>query len=122
MSTKIRLYNDNIDERLDFLERQSKQCDVIVKNIPYRSDENMRNLVYDICDSIKFTNVESIKSAFRMSRISNKSNPIIMKFYDRSDKHDFMRGYLNYNKLNLNDLGSFKVESNNVRCIDAKEQ
>ncbi len=105
LSTKIRLFNDDIDERLDFLERQSKQCDIIIKNIPYRPEENMRNLVYDTCDAIKFSNVKTIKSAFRMSRSSNRSNPIVMKFYDRSDKHDFMRAYLNYNMLNLNDLG-----------------
>lgn len=65
MNDKVHQLNDNIDERIDFLERQTKLCDVVIKNIPYRQDENMQNIVHDICGAINYKNTSAIKTAFR---------------------------------------------------------
>lgn len=106
---KIQKFSEDVEDRIDYLERQSKLCDVVVKNVPYRSDENMRDLVYDLCDAVAFKNVNAIKSAFRMSKQETKSNPIVMKFYDKQDKREFMSAYFRNQKLNLSDLG-FKTK------------
>lgn len=101
--------NNIFEDKIDHLERQTKQCDIVVKNIPYRRDEEMRDYVYGICDAIRYTNIDAIKSAFRLSNTTNKSNPIIIKFYDVSDKRNFMQSYLQRCNLNLMDLG-FKTK------------
>ncbi len=107
--------NNDMEDRIDYLERQTKLCDVVVKNIPYRQDENMENLVYDICDAIQFNNTSSIKSAFRLSRNQNRSNPIIMKFDEIADRHYFMQAYFQHPLLNLTNVG-FKTKQRIVIC------
>lgn len=115
MNDKISKINNEMEDRIDYLERQTKLCDVVIKNIPYRQDENMENLVYDICDAIVFKNTGAIKSAFRLSRYENRSNPIIMKFYEIADKRDFMEAYFHHPLLNLTDVG-FKTKQRIVIC------
>lgn len=102
---KVMKFSDDIENRIDYLERQAKLCDIIIKNVPYRQDESMKNTVYDLCDAIGYKNTGAIKSAFRLSLNSNKSNPIVMKFYDTEDKRDFMHAYFQRKNLNLSDLG-----------------
>lgn len=106
---KIDKFSVDVEDRIDYLERQAKLCDVVIKNIPYRHDENMSNYVYNLCDVIRYNNTNSIKAAFRLSRNQSKSNPIIMKFYDVADKRDFMHAYFQCQNLNLSDLG-FKTK------------
>lgn len=102
---KINKISNDMEDRIDYLERQTKLCDVVVKNIPYRQEENMENLMYDICDAIKFSNTGTIKSAFRLSTSQNRSNPIIMKFDEVADKRNFMQAYFQHPLLNLTDVG-----------------
>lgn len=115
VTDKICKLNDDVENRLDFLERQTKLTDVVIKNIPYNNDENMENLVFSICDSIEFKNTRAIKSAFRLSRNRNKSNPIIMKFYDTSDRREFMYAYFGHQQLNLTNLG-FRTKMRVIIC------
>lgn len=90
-------------------------CDVIIKNVPYRQDENMQNYIYDLCDAIEYQHIKAIKSAFRMSKNNNRSNPIILTFYDVADKREFMYAYFKHQKLNLSDLG-FKTKLRIIIC------
>lgn len=112
---KIRLLNEDVDDRIDFLERQAKICDVVIKNIPFRQDENMESIVYDICYAIDYKNTNAIKSAFRLSRNQNRSNPIILKFFEVADKREFMYVYFKHQQLNLSDVG-FKTKLRIVIC------
>ncbi len=109
VTEKIEKFSECVEDRIDYLERQAKQCDIVIKNIPYRHDESMENYVYDLCGAIRFNNTNSIKSAFRLSRNSSKSNPIVMKFFNVADKRDFMHSYFQCQNLNLTDLG-FKTK------------
>lgn len=106
---EITKFSDGVEDRIDYLERQAKQCDIVIKNVPYRQDESMKDYVYNVCRAIGYNNTDSIKSAFRLSRNTNKSNPIVMKFYDVADKRDFMRAYFQCQNLNLMHLG-FKTK------------
>lgn len=115
VTKKIRLLNEDVDDRIDFLERQTKLCDLVIKNIPYRQDENMENIVYDICYAIDFKNTKAIKSAFRLSRNQNRSNPIILKFFEVADKREFMYLYFKHQQLNLSDVG-FRTKLRIVIC------
>lgn len=115
MTEKIRLLIEDVDGRIDFLERQTKLCDVVIKNIPYRQDENIENIVYDICYAIDYKNTNAIKSAFRLSRNQNRSNPIILKFFEVADKREFMYVYFKHQLLNLSDVG-FKTKLRIVIC------
>lgn len=115
MNDKISKINNEMEDRIDNLERQSKLCDVVIKNIPYRQDENMENLVNDICDAIEFKNTRAIKSAFRLSRNQHKASHIIMKFYEISDKRYFMEAYFQHPLLNLTDV-RFKTKQRIVIC------
>lgn len=102
---KISKFSDGVEDRIDYLERQAKLCDIVIKNVPYRHDENMKNYVFDLCGAIGYNNTNAIKTAFRLSRNSTKSNPILMKFYDTADKRDFMHAYFQCRNLNLTNLG-----------------
>lgn len=115
MDNKFRRLDNDIDERIDQLERQAKLCDVIIKNIPYGQDENMENIVYGICDAINYKNTSAIKSAFQMSKSHQRSNPIIFKFFELADKRDFMYEYFQHQGLNLSDVG-FKTKVRIVIC------
>lgn len=106
---KVASGSEGVEDRIDYLERQAKLCDIVIKNVPYRQDEDLKNYIYDLCDAIKFNNTNAIKAAFRMSRNATKSNPIVMKFYDVADKKDFMHAYFECKNLNLTDLG-FKTK------------
>lgn len=87
MTDKINKFNDDTEDRLERERERDK--------------------------SSSATN--GIKSTFRLSRNQNKSNPIIMKFYDLADKRDFMFAYFKNQKLNLTDLG-FKTQLRIVIC------
>lgn len=115
MSDKMSALNNDLDDRIDLLERQSKLCDVVIKNIPYRRDENMKDIVYDICHAIEFKSINAIKSAFRMSSNQNRSNPIVVKFYDVDGKRDFMYGYFQHQQLNMGDVG-FHTKQRIIIC------
>ncbi len=115
MTDRISKLSDDVDDRIDYLERQAKLCDVLIKNIPFRQDENMNDIVYDICGSIEYKNTSAIKSAFRMTRNESRSSPIVMKFFDVVDKREFMYAYFKHQQLNLSDVG-FKTKLRIVIC------
>ena len=102
-------YNAIIDNEVRHNAAPQTQDHIVIKNVPYRQDESMKDYVYDVCRAIGYNNTESIKSAFRLSRNTNKSNPIVMKFYDVADKRDFMHAYFQCQNVNLMHLG-FKTK------------
>lgn len=102
LENKLLKIETEMSQRINYLERQSCSCDIIVAGIPYLSNENVSELIRKICSKIGIEN-PGISSVFRI-KSSKQVSPIVIKFNNFESKKKVFKNYLNYNKLCLNDV------------------
>lgn len=111
------------DLRICSLERAQCLHDVVINNIPYMENEDVKSIYVKICEAIGFCGgLHAISSTFRLP---NKSLPaattatnlstssknrfsaplIIVKFVNVDYSHQFISAYLKFKILNLTHIG-----------------
>lgn len=94
--------NKALDERVDYLERESKSCEITISDIPFAEGENIKSIVANIlklfeCD----LDMSAIINCFRIQT----QNVIILKFMSPEHKFKFMVQYFKHREINLSHLG-----------------
>lgn len=101
---------DDIDTRLDILERASLSANLLLNGVPIIENENLNELFEQLCTQIGFTPKEfTLLSIFRVKNKS-KQPTIVMKFISQNARNEFYQRYWKTKNLSLIDLG-FETDS-----------
>lgn len=119
--TENRKYIQNLEERVEFLERQNRSTSVEIRNIPQQSRESKQDLANLVIKVGKAINVpiqySDIKDVLRTNPKKSTIKPIIAEFTTVLAKEALLKSVKNYNKEHKND----KLNTENMNISGPKE-
>lgn len=105
---------ESIEKTQSDVDRTSRLRDIIIRNVPRLSTENLHDIFHRICSTIGFKRdpVYCVDAIFRLgltsrTRKRNSTNfpAIMVKFTSQLAKAEFMNKYFAYKTLALNNIG-----------------
>lgn len=81
---------DVIEEKYDKIDRILHLTDLLLHGIPKTPNENLRDILYQICIKIGFNSMNSeLVSIFRINQKSKKST-MVLKFISNQSRNEFL--------------------------------
>ena len=75
-------------DKIDLLERESVSADVVLNGVPKKSDEDLHDLMHELCTSLNCTPTPVLKDIFRTrAKGSSADTSIIIKLGSKKDKN-----------------------------------
>lgn len=101
--------NEILEAKFENLDRLAHLNDLLLYGVPFTLNEDLKDLFYQICDTIGFITMDfTLMSIFR-AKTKNKQQTIVIKFISASFRNDFYIKYLKFKDLSLQHLG---IDSN----------
>ncbi|KAJ6642744.1 hypothetical protein Bhyg_07698 [Pseudolycoriella hygida] len=107
---------DSVESSIADNERVSKLNDVIVRGIPYDSNENLLKILQATSDAIGFED-KLLLSVNNIFRLGSGNKPILVQFVSNILKRQFMANYFVKLNLKLSDIG-FTGNDSRIYCCD----
>lgn len=110
-----------LEDRVDYLERQTRVASLEIRNIPKLTPENKATL-FSIVEKIgnvvnQPVQKSEIKEVFRVRTKTESMGPVIVEFVSSSSKENFLKTIKTYNKENKsNRLNTSHLHNNGIKA------